>query len=68
MAIFLPIQSTLVVILALDHWNAPQWLWGVIGAIFGLFWIVSIIEFFRESRYEFDMDEMEKQKLIKPKE
>ena len=35
----LPVFNTLVIILAMDYWNAPQWLCGVIGVIVALLWI-----------------------------
>lgn len=38
----LPLFDTLLVALALDHWNAPQWLWGVSGALFAIYWIAAI--------------------------
>lgn len=38
----LPLLQTLVAILSLDYWNAPQWLWGVVGIILTMYWIVDI--------------------------
>ncbi|WP_421977847.1 hypothetical protein [Roseivirga seohaensis] len=38
----LPFMGTLTCILALDYWNAPEWLWGVIGALLLISWIVVI--------------------------
>jgi len=37
-----PLYNTLVVAIALDYWNAPQWLWGVFGALYFMIWIVTI--------------------------
>jgi hypothetical protein len=39
----LPIFQTLTTWLALDRFNAPQWLWGAMGLLFTIIWIVSII-------------------------
>lgn len=38
----LPLFDTLLASLALDHWNAPQWLWGVFGALFVIYWISAL--------------------------
>lgn len=38
-----PINSTLVYILALDHWKAPQWLWAVVLTLVVLVWILFIV-------------------------
>jgi hypothetical protein len=38
----LPIGQTLLTILALDYWNAPQWLWGAFGLLFVIAWVGSI--------------------------
>jgi hypothetical protein len=35
---YLPITRTLVALLALDYWGAPQWLWGVVVFIVALDW------------------------------
>jgi len=39
----LPFFPTVITIIALDYWNAPQWLWGMLGVLFLLWWITSII-------------------------
>jgi len=36
--------SSLTCYLALEHWNAPQWLYGAMGLYFLIAWIGSIIE------------------------
>lgn len=44
----LPLLSTLVTILALDYWKAPEWLWGCLGLLFLLMWITSIVRLVNE--------------------
>lgn len=39
----LPVFPTLTTILALDYWNAPQWLWGALGFLFIIAWVAAII-------------------------
>lgn len=41
-----PITGILVWILLLDRLNAPDWLWGVAGTVFGLLLIIAIISVF----------------------
>src|SRR5690606_39741913 len=41
-----PILSTIVFALAMDYWNAPQWLWGAIGLFMLVIWIAWIMTFF----------------------
>jgi len=38
-----PVFSTLTTVLALDHWNAPDWLWGSLGLLFLSIWIFFIV-------------------------
>ena len=44
----LPLTSTLVFWLALDHWNAPGWLYGIVAFIMVIAWIVAIIAIYKE--------------------
>lgn len=44
----LPLFETLIVITVMDYWNAPQWLWGVIGVLLFVVWICSLIMIFRQ--------------------
>lgn len=48
----LPIVPMVVCWLALDHWNAPQWLYGVFAALFG----IVVIAFFISKHKEEDVD------------
>jgi hypothetical protein len=38
----LPLWQTLTIFLMMDRFNAPGWLWGVIGTIVVLWWIGAI--------------------------
>lgn len=48
----LPIWSTLTTALALDHWNAPEWLWGALGLFFLIGWIAVIASKSREEQVD----------------
>lgn len=37
-----PILGTIVYVLAMDYWNAPQWFWGVAISFMALIWIAWI--------------------------
>lgn len=37
-----PVFKTVVVWIALDHWHAPQWLYGAVGLLFILLWCAAI--------------------------
>ena len=39
----LPIWASFTAWLALDHWNAPQWVYGAVGLFFLIVWINSIV-------------------------
>lgn len=41
----MPIMNTVITVLAFDYWNAPQWLWGVMGAVCLGVWIYVLIRF-----------------------
>jgi hypothetical protein len=38
----LPFLHTVLYFLALDYWQAPQWLWGVLGAVLVFMWISAV--------------------------
>jgi len=48
----LPIWTSATAYLLLEHFNASQVIWGVVGTIFGLGWIVAVIQLFREEKVE----------------
>ena len=39
-----PVLGTIVYGMAMDYYNAPQWLWGVVGVLVTLYWILCIAE------------------------
>lgn len=40
----LPLFPSITSWIALDHWSAPGWLYGVIGSIFVFWWIAAILK------------------------
>lgn len=42
----LPIWTTVLMFLLLDRFNAPGWVWGGMGVIFAIAWIVSVYQTF----------------------
>ena len=47
-----PILATVVYVLAMDYWNAPQWFWGAIVLIMVFIWIVWAVSFFTEKEID----------------
>ena len=43
-----PLASSIVYLLALEYWNAPQWAWGCVCFLIILVWVNFIISFFSE--------------------
>lgn len=60
----LPLTRTLIAYLCLDKWNAPEWLWGVIGVLYLLIWIIAIIDFWNKEQIDLfegrDIEEVKK--------
>lgn len=48
----LPIWSTITCWLALEHWNAPQWLYGALGLFFLIAWVVCIVGVVTEEKVD----------------
>lgn len=46
----LPSISTLCIIMALDYWKAPGWLWGGMGLLLVLLWISAIWSIIQEKQ------------------
>lgn len=46
----LPIYQTILIWLLLDRMQASQWIWGVMGTLFGLLWIGSIVALIKEEQ------------------
>lgn len=55
-----PIQTTIVYATALSYWNAPQWLWGVIGLCIFIIWI-NFIRLLVDGTNEIDIFEDKKE-------
>jgi hypothetical protein len=45
----LPLISTMTIYLFLDHFNAPEWVWGGIGILLGILWIACVCKFFTDT-------------------
>lgn len=39
----LPVQTTALAWLLLDRLAAPGWVWGVVGTVLALFWVLAIV-------------------------
>lgn len=48
----LPVIASLVAYLCLDKWNAPEWLWGVMGVIFAVIWILAVVDIWNCERID----------------
>lgn len=44
-----PVSFSIMVFLALEHWHAPEWLYGAVGFIVVLMWISYFIIKYRET-------------------
>ncbi|MDH5183393.1 MAG: hypothetical protein OEX12_05830 [Gammaproteobacteria bacterium] len=42
----LPVVGSIVWYLFLDHLDAPEWVWGAMGLLLGLFWVIALIDAF----------------------
>ena len=54
-----PLWEPITCWLALDHWNAPQWLYGSMGLIFLILWLIAIKNFSNQESVEFLNDDDE---------
>lgn len=52
------VYTTLLIVLAMDHWNAPEWMWGVMITILFIAWIALFMAMAREV----EIDPFEEQK------
>ena len=55
----LPIWSSITAALALDYWNAPEWLIGAVGLFFIVGWILIIISMVMQEKVDV-FEEVEK--------
>ena len=56
----LPIWSSLTAYLALEYWNAPQWVYVAVGLFFLVFWINSMVGFVTQESIDLLNNEPEK--------
>lgn len=56
----LPFVATLVYYLVLDRFNAPGWVWGAVGVLMLLVWILAIVNLMREEDVDLFFKESEK--------
>ena len=52
MPVKFPVLLTLNVVLAMDYWQAPQWLWGVMLTFIALLWVGAVAIFVREEQVD----------------
>lgn len=57
-----PMATTILYVLAMDYWNAPQWLWGAFGLILLAMWVLYFYSFFTEERVDLFKDSNNKTK------
>jgi hypothetical protein len=47
----LPVTSTVIMLIAVDYWQAPEWLKGILYFIYALIWITAIYVMFFSTEY-----------------
>lgn len=47
-----PVLSTVVAILAMDYWDAAEWVWGGVGLLLLMLWIAFIISFWNNDHVD----------------
>lgn len=47
-----PLWSSITTWLLLDRLQPPGWVWGAVGCVFALLWIILIIAFFTEEHVD----------------
>ena len=48
----LPVISTLVTILALDRWNAPEWAWAVFFTLAAIIWAAATAVIWKQKQVD----------------
>jgi hypothetical protein len=48
----LPLWQSVTCLLALEHYHAPEWLYGVMGLFFLLIWVASIVMLVKEKQID----------------
>lgn len=70
MPVKLPIISTVVLFIALDHWNASDLIRGIFYTLYGMIWIIALISVGLEKSvdlFDFDKDEPQTEGKAKSK-
>lgn len=52
----IPLMQALVVLLALEHWNAPGWMYGACGVIYAAATIGAIYRVVKDKEFTIDFD------------
>ena len=63
----LPVLSSIVAAIAIDYWNAPEWVIGSVGLLFLIIWIASIASLFTETGVNIFTEVSENMKGFKEK-
>lgn len=56
----LPLTHTAFVFFLMYFFHAPGWAFGVVGTIYGIFWIFSFVAVFKQEGVFIDLDVLEK--------
>ena len=46
----LPVQMTALAYLLLDRWSAAGWVWGVVGTVLALFWVLAVVRMYTDKQ------------------
>jgi len=61
----LPIFKTVIILLALDYWKAPEWLYGVVLALLVILWIGAISLLIKQTQVDiFDDSDPKKESEV----
>lgn len=52
-----PVISTMVVVMALDFYNAPAFLWGVVLTVWSIYFIACVVDLFKNKEVDIFEDE-----------
>ena len=47
-----PLMQTVFCLLALDYWDAPQWIWGAMGFLLLILWTGAIIQALKQRQVD----------------
>jgi len=52
----LPLTSTLLAILMMDYYSAPQWVWGVVITLLSVLWVYCLYAIVTDEDVEIDLN------------